>query len=120
MTAVGTADNDRARRGAAGPGRVGEELGTLHLTGCPRDPGSRSATFVVGSIIAIFEAFGLAVLAERCGRAVLFGGRLCRPSRADSIPPDPLADPREGMAWTDPDAEARTWALPLLTATGSW
>jgi hypothetical protein len=29
---------------------------------------------------------------------------------------DPPRPPREDMTWTDPDAEARTWALPLLTA----
>jgi len=44
----------------------------------------------VGLPAVLLGAFGLAVLTKRCGRAVL--------------------------TWTDPDAEARTWALPLLTA----
>jgi hypothetical protein len=44
----------------------------------------------IGLPAVLLGAFGLAVLAKRCGRALL--------------------------AWTDPDAEARTWALPLLTA----
>ena len=44
----------------------------------------------IGLPAVLLGAFGLAVLTKRCGRALL--------------------------AWTDPDAEARTWALPLLTA----
>jgi hypothetical protein len=44
----------------------------------------------IGLPAVLLGAFGLAVLTKRCGRAVL--------------------------TWTDPDAEARTWALPLLTA----
>jgi hypothetical protein len=44
----------------------------------------------IGLPAVLLGAFGLAVLTKRCGRALL--------------------------AWTDPDAEARTWALPLLIA----
>jgi hypothetical protein len=44
----------------------------------------------IGLPAVLLGAFGLAVLTKRCGRAVL--------------------------TWTDPDAEAWTWALPLLTA----
>jgi hypothetical protein len=44
----------------------------------------------IGLPAVLLGAFGLAVLAKRCGRALL--------------------------TWTDPGAEARTWALPLLTA----
>jgi hypothetical protein len=44
----------------------------------------------IGLPAVLLGVFGLAVLVKWCGRAVL--------------------------TWTDPDAEARTWALPLLTA----
>jgi hypothetical protein len=44
----------------------------------------------VGLPAVLLGAFGLAILARRGGRALL--------------------------TWTDPDAEARTWALPLLVA----
>jgi hypothetical protein len=44
----------------------------------------------IGLPAVLLGAFGLAVLTKRCGRALL--------------------------TWTDPDAEARTWALPLLMA----
>jgi hypothetical protein len=44
----------------------------------------------IGLPAVLLGAFGLAVLARRCGRALL--------------------------TWTDPDSEARTWALPLLVA----
>jgi hypothetical protein len=44
----------------------------------------------IGLPAVLLGAFGLAILARRCGGALL--------------------------SWTDPEAEARTWALPLLTA----
>jgi hypothetical protein len=44
----------------------------------------------IGLPAVLLGAFGLAVLARRCTRSLL--------------------------TWTDPDAEARTWALPLLIA----
>ncbi|MGH3183608.1 MAG: hypothetical protein ACRDOE_17150, partial [Streptosporangiaceae bacterium] len=57
----------------------------------------------LGVPAVLLGAFGLAVLARRCLRAVL--------ARGDDPP-----SPREGMAWKDPSAAARVWALPVMIA----
>jgi hypothetical protein len=72
----------------------------------------------IGLPAVLLGAFGLAVLAQRAGRALLtWGDDPPKPPREGmtwgDAPPKP---PREGMTWGDPDAEARTWALPLLIA----
>ena len=46
----------------------------------------------IGLPAVLLEAFRLAVLAKRCGRAVLAGGTTVPTSPGDSIPPAPLAD----------------------------
>jgi hypothetical protein len=58
----------------------------------------------LGVPAVLLGAFGLAVLARRCLRALL--------ARGD----DPPRPPREGMTWKDPGAVARVWALPLMIA----
>ena len=58
----------------------------------------------LGVPAVLLGAFGLAVLACRCTKALL--------ARGDA-PPRP---PREGMTWKDPSAVARVWALPLMIA----
>ena len=71
------------------------------------------AVWYIGLPAVLLGVFGLGILAQRGARALLARGDDPADLAAPGGGPRP---PREGMAWTDPAAEARTWALPLLIA----